>query len=58
MSINRNVFEDLFVLEMANNHWGDLERRTIVMDVFSSDRICRIMCVSIGESLVTACLPR
>ncbi len=45
MSINRNVFEDLFVLEMANNHWGDLECRTIVMDVFSPDRICRIMSV-------------
>lgn len=24
--INRNPFEDLFVLEMANNHWGRLER--------------------------------
>ncbi len=45
MSINRNVFEDLFVLEMANNHWGDLKRGKIVMGVFSSDRICRIMCV-------------
>lgn len=22
----RNVFEDLFVLELANNHWGDVER--------------------------------
>ena len=22
----RNIFEDLFVLEMANNHWGSLER--------------------------------
>ncbi len=24
--IQRNYFEDLFVLEMANNHWGKLER--------------------------------
>lgn len=24
--MNRNIFEDLFVLEMANNHWGNLER--------------------------------
>jgi len=24
--LNRNIFEDLFVLEMANNHWGNLER--------------------------------
>ena len=21
-----NIFEDLFVLELANNHWGDIER--------------------------------
>lgn len=24
--IERNIFDELFVLEMANNHWGDLER--------------------------------
>ncbi|MDD2337058.1 MAG: N-acetylneuraminate synthase family protein [Geobacteraceae bacterium] len=24
--MNRNIFEDLFVLEVANNHWGDVER--------------------------------
>ena len=24
--INRDIFEELFVLEMANNHWGSLER--------------------------------
>ncbi len=24
--MNRDIFEDLFVLEMANNHWGKLER--------------------------------
>src|SRR3974377_749446 len=24
--IDRNIFEDLFVLELANNHWGKLER--------------------------------
>lgn len=24
--INRNVFDELFVLELANNHWGKLER--------------------------------
>ncbi len=23
---NKNPFEDLFVLEMANNHWGSVER--------------------------------
>lgn len=27
MNLNNNdVFEDLFVLELANNHWGDVER--------------------------------
>ncbi|MCU0666206.1 MAG: N-acetylneuraminate synthase family protein [Candidatus Omnitrophica bacterium] len=24
--MNRDIFEDLFVLEIANNHWGSLER--------------------------------
>ncbi len=24
--MNRDIFEDLFVLELANNHWGTLER--------------------------------
>jgi len=24
--MNRNIFEDLFVLELANNHWGKVER--------------------------------
>jgi sialic acid synthase SpsE len=24
--VNRDVFEDLFVLELANNHWGSLDR--------------------------------
>ncbi len=35
MTINRNVFEDLFVLEMANNHWGDLERGLKIVQDFS-----------------------
>jgi N-acetylneuraminate synthase len=31
--INRDIFEDLFVLEMANNHWGRLDRgKRIVRD--------------------------
>ncbi|WP_306591449.1 N-acetylneuraminate synthase family protein [Geothrix sp. 21YS21S-4] len=25
-SINRNIFDELFVLELANNHWGSLDR--------------------------------
>ena len=33
MSINRDIFEELFVLELANNHWGSLERgKRIVAD--------------------------
>jgi sialic acid synthase SpsE len=33
VSIKRDIFDELFVLEMANNHWGRLERgRQIVTD--------------------------
>jgi len=33
VAINRDIFEELFVLELANNHWGSLERgRKIVTD--------------------------
>ena len=35
MSINRDVFEDLFILEMANNHWGRLDRARKIVDDFS-----------------------
>jgi len=35
MTINRDFFEDLFVLEMANNHWGDLKRGKQIVDDFS-----------------------
>ena len=24
--INRDIFDELFVLELANNHWGDVNR--------------------------------
>lgn len=31
--MKNNIFEDLFVLELANNHWGDIERgRKIITD--------------------------
>ena len=30
-----NIFEDLFVLELANNHWGDLERGKKIISDFS-----------------------
>jgi N-acetylneuraminate synthase len=33
--INRNVFEDLFVLEMANNHWGSLQRGLEIIKQFN-----------------------
>ncbi len=33
--MNRNVFEDLFVLEVANNHWGSLERGMRIITEFS-----------------------
>ena len=35
MTINRDFFEDLFVLEMANNHWGRLERGKKIVDDFA-----------------------
>jgi sialic acid synthase SpsE len=33
--IDRDIFEDLFVLEMANNHWGRLDRAARIVAVFS-----------------------
>ena len=33
--INRDVFEELFVLEAANNHWGRLERGKKIVDDFA-----------------------
>jgi len=35
LSINRDVFDELFVLEMANNHWGSLERGEKIVNDFS-----------------------
>ena len=34
MNINRDVFEDLFVLEIANNHWGSVERGKRIIKAF------------------------
>jgi len=34
--INRNVFDELFVLELANNHWGDLDRGLRIIRDFST----------------------
>ncbi len=34
-SINRNVFDELFVLELANNHWGRVERGLKIIEDFS-----------------------
>ncbi len=33
--IDRDIFEELFVLEMANNHWGSLERGLKIISAFS-----------------------
>ncbi len=33
--INRNIFEDLFVLEMANNHWGNVNRGLEIIRQFN-----------------------
>lgn len=33
--INRNFFEELFVLELANNHWGRVQRGLKIIDGFS-----------------------
>jgi N-acetylneuraminate synthase len=33
--MNTEVFEDLFVLEMANNHWGDVERGLKIITDFA-----------------------
>lgn len=35
MKINNNIFEDLFVLELANNHWGDIDRGKRIITDFS-----------------------
>lgn len=34
--MNRDIFEDLFVLEVANNHWGSVERGVKIISAFSS----------------------
>ncbi len=34
--IDRNIFDELFVLEVANNHWGSLERGLRIIREFST----------------------
>jgi len=34
--INRDIFEDLFVLELANNHWGDVSRGLQIIREFGT----------------------
>ena len=34
--INRDIFEDLFVLELANNHWGDVQRGLRIIKEFGT----------------------
>ena len=33
--MQNNIFEDLFVLELANNHWGSIERGKKIITDFS-----------------------
>jgi len=33
--MDNNIFDDLFVLELANNHWGDIERGKKIITDFS-----------------------
>ncbi len=35
MTLNKNIFEDLFVLELANNHWGRVERGLKIIEDYS-----------------------
>jgi N-acetylneuraminate synthase len=35
MAINRDIFDELFVLEIANNHWGSVERGKRIIGDFS-----------------------
>ena len=34
-AMNRDIFEDLFVLEIANNHWGSVDRGLKIITAFS-----------------------
>jgi sialic acid synthase SpsE len=34
--INRDIFDELFVLELANNHWGDVARGLRIVKEFST----------------------
>jgi sialic acid synthase SpsE len=34
--IDRDIFDELFVLELANNHWGDVERGLRIIKEFST----------------------
>ncbi|PKN34143.1 MAG: N-acetylneuraminic acid synthase [Deltaproteobacteria bacterium HGW-Deltaproteobacteria-19] len=34
--IQRDIFEDLFVLELANNHWGDVNRALRIIHEFAT----------------------
>ena len=37
--IDRDIFEDLFVLEMANNHRGDVKRGLKIISVKTLDEV-------------------
>jgi N-acetylneuraminate synthase len=35
VGINRDIFDELFVLELANNHWGSVQRAKRIVDDFA-----------------------
>ena len=47
--MNQDIFEDLFVLEMANNHWGKVERGLRIITDYG--RIARFNNVRVGIKL-------
>jgi sialic acid synthase SpsE len=52
--MNRDIFEDLFVLEMANNHWGKVERGLKIITDFG--RIVRFNNVRAAIKLQLRCV--
>ena len=48
--IDKDVFEDLFVLEMANNHLGSVERGLNACETSNSGRHC---CPQAGDFILS-----
>ena len=39
MNKGKELFEDLFVLELANNHWGDVSRGKKIIEEYG--KLCK-----------------